>query len=246
MKNFISNLSQQKAVTYLRFLFPIWAIVGMFSILYVPSKLIVEGDALATAGNIMANELLFRLSIVGSLFTQLFLIAAALLLYRLFKQVNKNQALLIVIFALVGVPIAMLNTLNRIAALVFLNSEHYLSVLGTEKLHTLAMFFLDLNAKGVIIASIFWGLWLFPYGYLVYKSGYFPRILGVLVIIAGFGYFLGSFFYLLLPSYKTIYSALEFLTIGETIFMVWILFRGAKLPKMKSPDRSLRSGAGEN
>ena len=231
MKNFITNLSQQKAVTYLCFLFPLWALVGMFSILYVPSKLIVAGDAIATASNIMANELLFRAGIVGSLFTQLILIGAALLLYQLFKQVNKNQAMLIVIFALVGVPIAMLNTLNRIAALVLLNSEHYLSVLGTEKLNALVMLFLDLNAQGVIIASIFWGLWLFPYGYLVYKSGYFPRVLGILVIIAGFGYFLGSFIHLLFPGYTALYSALEFLTIGETLFMLWIIIRGAKLPK---------------
>jgi len=135
----------------------------MFSILYVPSKLIVLGDAAITANNIIANEMLFRMGIIGSLITQLILIFAVLALYKLFKPVDKNQALLMVIFALVGVPIAMVNTLNRVAALLVLNGADYLKVFGADQLQSLMMFFLNLNAEGVFIASIFWGLWLFPY-----------------------------------------------------------------------------------
>ena len=218
MINLITDLSKHKAVTLLRLLYPIWAIVGLFSIMYVPATLIVSGDAAATAANIIADESLFRMGIAGSLITQLIQIVVVLVLYQLFRSVDKNHASLMVIFALVGIPIAMLNTLNRIAALQLLNSADQM------------MLFLNLNAQGVIIASIFWGLWLFPLGYLIYKSGYFPKILGILVIIAGFGYLLGSFMHLLLPTYGTIASALELMTFGEVLFMAWILLKGAKLP----------------
>lgn len=218
-----TKISQQKAVTILRFLYPIWAIVGMFSIMYVPSKLIVLTDATTTASNILSNELLFRLSIVGSLFTQLIFIIAVLLLYKLFKTVNKDYSRLMVIFALVGVPIAMLNTLNSIAALQLLNNPE------------LMMFFLDLNFHGIMIATIFWGLWLFPLGYLIYKSGYFPKIIGISVILAGFGYLLDSLIHFIIPNYKTIFSPIVgILTFGEMIFILWIIIMGAKIPKIST------------
>ncbi len=231
MTNLITDLSQQKAVTLLRIMYPIWAIVGLFSIMYIPATLIVPGDAATTANNIMDNELLFRMGIVGSLITQLIFILVVLVLFKLFKQVNENHASLMVIFALVSVPIAMLNTLNRVAALLLLSSADYLNVFGADQLHAQMMFFLNLNEQGVFIASIFWGLWLFPLGYLIFKSGYFPRILGVLMIIAGFGYLLGSFAHFLLPNYEAISSVFEVMTMGETIFMAWVLLKGAKIPE---------------
>ena len=230
MANLNTDLSQHKAVTILRILYPIWAVVGLFSIIYVPITLIVVEDAAATASNILANESLFRMGIAGSLITQLIFIFVVLVLYKLFKPVDKNHASLMVIFALVGVPIAMLNTLNRIAALLLLSGVDYLKVFGADQLQTLMMFFLNLNEQGVIIASIFWGLWLFPLGHLVYKSGYFPRILGVLVAMAGFGYLIGSFTYILLPNYEAIATVLELMTVGETVFMIWVVLKGAKIP----------------
>ena len=182
----------------------------------------------------MDSELLFSMGIVGSLITQLIFIFVVLVLYKLFKPVDKNHALLMVIFALVGIPIAMLNTLNLIAVLLLLSGADYLKVFGADQLQALMMFFLNLNEQGVLIAMIFWGLWLFPLGYLIYKSGYFPRIFGILVTMAGFGYLLDSFTHFLLPNY-TSYEALFFpviilLTIGETLFMAWVLLKGAKIP----------------
>ena len=147
MTNLITNLSQQKAVTVLRVLYPIWAVVGIFSIMYVPATLIVSGDATTTANNIMDNESLFRMGIVGSLITQLIFILVVLVLFKLFKQVNENHASLMVIFALVSVPIAMLNTLNRVAALLLLNGADYLQVFGADQLHAQMMFFLNLNEQ---------------------------------------------------------------------------------------------------
>ena len=143
-----------------------------------------------------------------------------------------------VVFALVGVPISMLNTLNRIAALLLLKGADFLQVLGADQLHIQMKFFLDLNAQGVLIATIFWGLWLFPLGYLIYKSGYFPRIFGVWVMMGSFGYVLDSFTHFLLPNcanYEAILSPVVLLlTIGETLFAGWVLFKGAKIPEMKS------------
>ena len=234
----IADLSQRKAVTILRFLYPIWFVGGLFGVMYVPTTLIVAGDAITTANNIMANELLFRMGIVGSLITQVIQIFVVLLLYKLFKSVNKNHASLMVVFALVGIPIAMLNTLNRVATLLLLSGADYLKVFEAGQLHALVMLFLNLNEQGQLIATIFWGLWLFPLGYLIFKSGYFPRILGAWVIMGGFGYVLDSFTHFILPNYAN-YEAILFplvllLTIGEILFALWVVVKGAKIPEMKS------------
>jgi hypothetical protein len=214
--------NKKNLVTLLRFIYPLWAIIGMFSIMYVPSKLINWKDSLITANNISANELLFRLGIFGSLITQLLFIFAVLILFKLFKKVNKNQSLLMIVFALVSVPIAMLNTLNRLAALRLLGNPEQM------------MFFLNLNIDGMMIATIFWGLWLFPLAFLVYKSGYFPKFLGVILGLAGLGYVLDSITYFLIPNITFFGPIVEVLTIGEVIFMLWVIFRGAKLSKIKN------------
>ena len=234
----IADLSQRKAVTALRFLYPLWFVIGPFSLMYVPATLIVSGDAATTATNIMANELLFRMGIAGSLITQIIQIFVVLLLYKLLKPVSKNYASLMVVFALVGIPMAMLNTLNQVAALILLNGADFLKVLGTDQLHIQMMFFLDLNKQGIFIPTIFWGLWLFPFGYLIYKSGYFPKILGVLVMIGCIGYLLDSFSHILLSNYAHYEAILDpvilLLIFGELPFMVWVLLKGAKIPEMKS------------
>lgn len=222
MKEIISNLSQQKALTFLRILYPLWMVAGMFSLMYVPSALIVVGDAATTASNIIANEFLFRASIVGVLITSLIFIFAVLLLYKLFEPVNRTYSLLMVIFALISVPIEMLNVLNRIAALFLLDKADQM------------MLFLNLGAEGVFIASIFWGLWLFPLSYLVYKSGYFPKIMGSLVIIGGIGFLLGSLLHFLSPNSTALLSIFDIMTNGEVIFILWLIIKGAKLPKTES------------
>jgi len=230
MLNLVTDLSQRKAVTVLRILYPIWAVVGLFSIMYVPSTLIVPGDAMTTANNIMDNESLFRMGIVGSLVTQLIHIIVVLVLYKLFKSVNKDHASLLVVFGLVGVPISMLNTLNRVAVLVLSNGADYLTAFEPAQLNALIMFFLNLNAQGILIATIFWGLWLFPLGYLIYKSGYFPRTIGILVMLAGLGYTLDPFTRFLLPNYEaTILPILAILIMGELLFMGWVVLKGAKI-----------------
>ena len=215
----MEKLSLQNSVRILRILYPIWMAFGIFSIVYIPSMLLVAGNAAETASKILANEFLFRAGIVGGLITQLIFIFAVLLLYKLFESVSKNHSLLMLVLALVSVPIAMLNELNNVAALLLLKNPDQM------------MLFLDLHAQGVVIASIFWGLWLFPLGLLIYKSGYFPKIISMVVITAGLGYTLGSFSELLAPSSKPILFLFEFMTFGEVVFLLWLVVRGAKLPK---------------
>src|SRR6266487_257736 len=133
-----------------------------FALVYLPSQLIVRGDAAATANNILASESLFRLGIIALLFNSIANIFLVLALYQLLKVVNKYMAALMVIFMLVAVPIGMLNELNNLAVLVLLSGADYLKVFTTKQLQALIYFFLRLHGQGLNIAEIFWGLWLFP------------------------------------------------------------------------------------
>jgi hypothetical protein len=233
MKDKPTKTPQHKTVLFLRILYPIWLACGIFSLLYVPSSLIVFDDAAATANNISNSQLLFRLGMVGTLLTQVIAVFAALLLYKLFESVDKNQARMMVVFALVGVPIAMLSSLNQVAALSLTNGIGYLNTFTTEQIDSLIMLFLDLYKEGNIIASIFWGLWLFPLGYLIYSSGYFPKFVGIAVVVGGFGYLVGAFTHLLAPEAKILTDVCEFMTFGEVVFVGWLTVAGAKLSEEK-------------
>jgi hypothetical protein len=174
------------------FLYLIVNLPAPFALVYLPSRLIVRGDAAATAGNILASESLFRVGILALLFNSIASIFLVLALYQLLKVVNRNTASLMVIFMLAAVPIAMFNELNNLAVLQLLSSADYLNVFRTDQLQALVYFFLRLHGQGLNIAQIFWGLWLFPMGYLVFKSGFLPRILGILLMIGCFGYVIQS------------------------------------------------------
>ena len=196
-----------------------------FALIYLPSRLIVRGDAAATAANIMASESLFRLAIVGFLFTLTASIFLVLALYQLLKVVNKNMASLMVIFMLVSIPIGMLNELNNLAVLLLLSGADYLKVFTTEQLQALVYLFLRLHNQGFNIAQIFWGLWLFPMGYLVFKSGFLPRILGILLMIACFGYVIQSFAAFLGNNLSIIF----FTGWGELFLLLWLLIKGVNV-----------------
>lgn len=211
-------MDPKQSLKGLRILYPIWMIVGIFSFLYIPSKFITS-DAGQTAKNILENQLLFKFGIVGSLLTQLLFIFTVIMLYHLFKSVSQMCTLNMLIFSLVSVPIAMISTLGSIAALKLASSNE-----------ALMMFFLDLNKQGIIIASIFWGLWLLPLGNLVRQSGYFPKFIAIALMIAGAGYFFGSFAQLLLVNPEKIMPLFDILTLGEIVFIFWLTIKGVKLP----------------
>ena len=201
-------------------LFPL----GIFGIIYIPSSLIVLGDAATTASNIMANELLYRLSIVTALTLQIVYIFLALALYKLLNPVDKNNAVLMVILVLVAAPIAMLNELNHVAVLLVLSGSDLLTTFSLDQVQASVPLFLNLHEHGVFIAQIFWGLWLFPMGYLIFKSNFLPLALGILMIIGGFGYLVDSFVYFIFPDFDVTFS--EFTFLGELLLPLWLMFKG--------------------
>ena len=190
----------------------------------VRSSLIAPGDAAATASNIIAGQLLFRSGIVCDLTGQAFHILLALSLYELFNSVSKTGALILVVLALIPVPIACINTLNQIAVLPLLISADYLKVFDPHQLQAQAMLYLDLHNNGVLIAQVFWGLWLLPLGYMVLKSAYVPGVLGALLIVAGLGYLVDSLGGFLSATHD--FNIAVFTFWGEVFFLLWLLIKG--------------------
>jgi Domain of unknown function (DUF4386) len=213
------------------------AITAPLGLIYVPRTLIVPGNATATASNILASEPLFRLGMASELISATVFIFLVLALYHLLKGVNERHAGLMVALAVVSVPISFLNVLNEIAAVILFRGADLLSVFEKRQLDALGMVFLGLHHHGFVVAAIFWGLWLLPFGVLVIRSGFFPRILGVLLIINGFAYLVGSFTSLLLPGYTSVVSRFTLLpeAVGELSMILWLLIKGAKVQPFVDP-----------
>lgn len=224
-------------------LYVLISIPGVFALIYVPNKLIVDGNATATATNIASSETLFRLGIACNLISQMLFMWVALALYDLLKGVNRRHASIMLTLIVVSIPIALLNELNSIAALVLVRGADFLSILEKPQRDALAMLFLTLHDHGFVIAGIFWGLWLFPLGLLVYRSGFLPRFLGVLLILDCFRYVVDSFTSILLPQYADIVSRwMKPFSFGELLFMFWLLIMGAKPNPSAGPASSAAVG----
>ena len=185
----------------------------------------------------MASEGLFRAGIVSFLISQAMYIVLPLLLYKLLKSVSNTHGVLMVLFIVLAIPIAFINELNRFAALLVLSGANYLTVVPAEQLQAQAMLFLDLHKDGIMIAQVFWGLWLFPMGYLVFKSGFLPRILGVLLMIGSLGYVIDSVMFFLFPQLNV--KVGQFTFVGELLFPLWLLIKGVNVEKWK--ERALES-----
>ena len=200
-----------------------------FALLYVPNVLIVRGDAAATASNLRDSEALLRLGTAVELFSATVAIFAVLAFYRLFKPVSHKHAMALLILFLISVPISYLNVLNDLAALTFARGPAFLSgVFDKAQLDALVLFFLRLHNQGIIVAQIFWGLWLFPFGIVVMRSGFIPRFVGVAAILAGCGYVISSSVSLFLPaSAQGIGQLAMILGVGE-FAILWLLIWGAK------------------
>ena len=200
---------------------------GFFGIIYVPSVLVVPGDAATTSRNIMASEWLFRSGTVSHLIGQIIFIFLVLTLYRLLKPVNKDHAVLMVVLALLGIPIAFLNEVNHLAALRLLSSADDGAFTSTQ-LQAQAMLFLDMRRSGIFVTQVFWGLWLVPLGFLVFRSGFLPKLLGTLLVIGGAGYLIDSGTQLLFPGVATIG---QFTFIGQLLFPLWLLIKGVNVER---------------
>ena len=205
-------------------------LIAPIGLIYVPGKVYVRGNATATADNLRAYESLLRIGISSELVHEVLWVFVVLALYRLFKPVNESHArLMLILGALLSVPIVCINVLNEIAAMLLVSGANFLAVFSREQLDALALLFYRLHGQGLNVASIFWGLWLFPFGALVIRSGFIPRFLGSLLFLAGVGYVVSSFTILLLPQYQSpvdmVAGVLEF---GELPIIFWLLIWGAR------------------
>jgi hypothetical protein len=224
--NTIKATARRAGVLY--FLFMIVAILGEF---FFP-VFMVSSDAAATARNINAAELMYRISILTGLVTHIIFIFLVVILYKLLKDVDKSQAMLMVLLVSIGVAVALANLLNKFAPLVLLSGGDYLSVFTKPQLDALALGFLRFHSNGVTVTTAFWGLWLFPFGILVIKSGFFPRILGILLMVAGIAYLTSSSTSIVLPAYTHVVSQFMMpLYFGEVPIIFWLLIKGAKVPQ---------------
>lgn len=169
-------------------LYLVVVITGIVSLGYIPKQLIVWEDKVATFNNILKNENLFRLGIFSSVICYLTFIFLPLVLRELFKTVNKFVANIMVVSVLVSIPISFFNLYHKYLILDMIHQEEYLKIYNESQLQSLVMFHLNQYEYGIFIATFFWGLWLFPFGYLVYKSGFIPRIFGILLMLGCFGY----------------------------------------------------------
>jgi Domain of unknown function (DUF4386) len=214
-------------------LYVLFSIPGVFAMVYVPSKLIVRGDAAATANNIAASETLFRLGIAAQLISQAGFIFVALALYDLLKGVNRRYASFMVTLVVVSIPIAFLNELNSIAALLLVRGADFLSIFQKPQRDALATLFLNLHLQGLVVDEIFFGLWLLPLAVLVYESRLLPRFLGVWLAIDGLAWVILSLTGILLPQYyDKVFTYAQPASFGEVAFMLWLVIKGARLPAL--------------
>ncbi len=220
------------------------AICGMYYLRYVPSKLIDPHNPAVTFHNITASQPLFRLGILAGLIGYTLFLFLPLVLYKLLSPVNKTYAQLMAILAVISVAISYSNMLNNFDILTLIGNPDYLRVFGADKLQAQVMLHLDYYDNGNLIASIFWGLWLLPFGYLVFKSGFLPKVLGGLLMFGCFGYLINFIGILVFPQqYNNSWFA-TFITIpgslGELGICFWLLIMGIKDRSInKLPDQSV-------
>ncbi len=222
----LNSLKKQSRIAAL--LYFINALPAPFALLYVPSVLIVRGDAAATANHVRNSEALLRLGIAGELFSATIAIFAVVAFYRLFKPVSQKHAMVMMILFMVSIPISYLNVLNDLAALTFARGPEFLSSFAQPQRDALVLFFLRLHNQGLALAQIFWGLWLFPFGILIWRSGFIPRVLGVFVIIACFGNLISSSASLFLPTYAGVIDRYATILQAGELPLIWMLIWGAK------------------
>jgi|SRR5882724_1030087 len=219
-------------------LFILATLFGIVRLLYIPSALIVDGNAAATADKIAAHELLFRFGIVSSLLSAVLWLFLTFALYRLFKGVDQELAVLVVILGgLMQVPIFFVNSVTDAAALLLVRGADFLSVVDQPQRNAFAMLFLNLHHHLDLVNAIFWGLWLLPFGLLVYKSRFLPRFFGVWLIMECFAWLAFSITGLLFPGHEDkIFTFSQPLMFAEPAIMLWLLIMGAREKRLAEPE----------
>lgn len=214
-------------------LYLVVVLTGIFSLAYVPKMLFVWEDAALTFENINASQHLFRFGILSSLICYTAFVFLPIFLYKLLHRVNEFQARIMVVLALVSVPLALMNLQHKLAVLSLIETnqhQHY----SRLQLEGQVLFYLNQYDNGILITTLFWGLWLFPFGYLVYQSGFLPKILGLLLMVGCLGYLINLTGNLLIKDYPAL-GISKFISlpasIGEIGICLWLLFVGVKTKK---------------
>ncbi len=231
MTNHIPEISQRKAAIIAGLGLLVMTMLAIFANFFVFQKLIVPGDTALTTNNIIASQGLFRIGIFSFLAVAILDVIVAWGLYILLEPVNKYIALLTAWFRVVYAAIFAAALNNLVSVLSLVTNTDYLKVFEAEQLHVTVMFSLNAFDNGWNIGLAIFGLHLVVLGYLVFKSAYMPRFLGILLIIAGLGYLIDSFGKILIPDYNMTIAMFTF--IGELLLMFWLLIKGAKISEMK-------------
>ena len=210
-------------------LYLILGLLAFYAIMYVPNRIFVRRDSEASAKNLLINEFLFRTSIVSHLISVVIFLFLAFILYKLFKKVNEQQAKLLVALVVVQVPIIFILETFDISSLMMLKGDAFKTA-TLAQLQDVSQLFFKIRGYGLMTVEMFWGLWLIPFGLLIYKSVFIPRVLGILLILAGIGYTVDSLTFILFPAFRvfTQPTALLFSGLGEGLTILWLLIMGAK------------------
>lgn len=208
-------------------------ILAPFSMIYVPTTLIVPDNAATTATNIMTSQGLFRLGMASDLLVVLIEVALTALLYVLIKPVNKTLALVATFARLAMTILQAINLFNLFLVLLLLNGSNYIGAFTPTQINALVMLFLNTHESVVIIWGLLFSLHLLIFGYLTYQSGYLPKIIGVLLIIVGLNYLISNFGTILLPQYKALFTSLAAISFIEVAFPLWLVIKGVNLAQWK-------------
>ncbi len=226
-----AEASQHRAARLAGLFWLLYAVTTYFSMGYVRPRLIVSGDAAATAGNIVAFESLFRAAIVSNLLTYIFMFFFGLTVYHLFREFDSVLPTVFLTSILITVAIAVTNSLNSLGALVVVSQANYLNVFSPEQLNAMALIFLRLSSYGQALLEVFWAPYLFSFGLLIIRSGFFPRILGILLVIMSVGFPINTFTKLLIPDfYPAMFTLLAQVlgALGGIPTILWLLIRGKR------------------
>lgn len=210
-------------------LYLVVVLTGPFVLLYVPGRIFVDGDAGATARNLLAHESLFRASILVSIVGQIAFVLTVLALYRLLRRVNADLAGVMVVLILIDAPVALLSIANQVATLAFVRGAEFLAAFDEAQRHAVATFLLEVDRQGTLVSEVFWGLWLLPLGILVWRSGFLPRLLGAWLFANGLVYMATSTTGLLMPEIRdTVFKIATPIMFGEVVLTLWLLIVGAR------------------
>lgn len=201
--------------------------LGIFGIVYVPQNLFVTNDLALTASNILANEFIFRMSMVSAIICALFTVGTAYYIHKTLRPVDRALAKMIVVFACMAAPITMLNELNHVAILLMLKKAPMVASFTTPQIQSMIGFCIELHQYGLQISGIFFGLWLLPMAYLIIKSSYIPQIIGYLLLVTCLGYLFDFAAFFLFPNVGILLS--DYCWLGEVLMILWLLIKGVKL-----------------